>query len=213
MSFILQTEPKTRCKCHAGIEMAMWHVVTNRLNLLDFGALGRGIALLVFVFTLSKIKFRISVYYMSEYLQTKFRGERVTIHGRRSEMFFFWISMILIVLVLVKCWVQLRHFSADQHETLATRKPEELHLRNVEKQVQYESTPQTRTPTHSITAGNITPSDMTKDITIHTPDGEFRREARLPPGRRNFNHFGQNLRFRYGQKGRKWVIFCNEIYR
>ena len=38
----------------------------------DFGALGRRIALLVFVFTLSKIKFGISVYYMSEYLQTKF---------------------------------------------------------------------------------------------------------------------------------------------
>ena len=30
---------------------------------------------------------------MSEYLQTKFRGERVTIHGTQSKMFFFFLNL------------------------------------------------------------------------------------------------------------------------
>ena len=62
------------------LKWQMWHVVTDHLNLLDFGALWCRTAPLVFVFTLSKIKREISVYYMFEYLQTSFWGERVPIH-------------------------------------------------------------------------------------------------------------------------------------
>ena len=42
-------------KCQVEIETASWHFVTNRLNLLDFGTLSRGIAPLVFLSTIFKI--------------------------------------------------------------------------------------------------------------------------------------------------------------
>jgi hypothetical protein len=63
--------------------------VTERLNLLDFGTVSRGIAPLVFIFARFRKKIEIQVYWVSAYLPMKFQGKRVPIYGRTHEMIFF----------------------------------------------------------------------------------------------------------------------------
>lgn len=73
-------------ECHAEIEAAMWHTVTEHLNL------GLSEAELLRWFSSSPVsekKIEIQVYWVSGYLHSKFQGKRVPIYGRTHEMILF----------------------------------------------------------------------------------------------------------------------------